>query len=83
MIAKSIGHYGRPTKGFNHRRSLLEIPTVLVSFEICHVPQEKTTAILHKEMAQGTLESRALIRTIRHRFVEFCRHLVVFRSRIY
>ena len=36
-IAKSIGHYGRPTRGFNHCRSLLEIPAVLVSFEICQI----------------------------------------------
>jgi len=27
---------GRPTRGFNHRRSLLEIPMVSVSFEIYH-----------------------------------------------
>jgi len=36
MKVNSIGRCSRPTRGFNHHCSLLEITAVSVSFEICH-----------------------------------------------
>jgi len=59
MIEKSTGCCGRPTRGFNHRCSLLEITVVLVSFEICHcsrpVIQYKRPVIQFKRLVIHSL----------------------------